>query len=286
MDPEQERKPRFVVCTVGGTPEPIVFCLNSRQPEAVLYVVSEATRDEVAKRIVPNVAPRLVWSSFAVVDPDKPSSTFQAVREEMRRLLTQFKGQPGDVLADITGGTKAMAAGLALAASVMGFRLSYVAGARSEGGTGTVLSGTETPVEEINPLDWFAVPQLETANRLLAMGYPGSAARVLREASKGCSPSVRKRLQRLESLCTGLASIDRFDFRVARNQLKQPLEGSDQPERLIGWEATEALKSLIDHWQACQEIVSAGERPQARSLRPLMLELLANARRRARRGEH
>ncbi|MFN3684280.1 MAG: TIGR02710 family CRISPR-associated CARF protein [Fimbriimonadaceae bacterium] len=277
---------RLLVCTVGGSADPIVFSIDTDQPEAVLFVVSAGSKRVVDEEIHPRLRHKLRYCDSLLVDPDRLSDSFRGISSRIRQKLREWQIQPDSAVADITGGTKAMASGLALAAAVLGLRTRYVSGSRP-GGIGTVDPGTETFVDETNPFDLYAVLHQEEATRMLAEGFPGAAARVLEEAlRRSCSPELKARIEALAGLFRALAAVDRFVFGEAKNDLGRALSLIEMEPRLVGGpEVLQRLRDLRSHWLTCGEIVGGGNKPQDRSMGPLMLELIANARRRRTRRE-
>lgn len=277
---------RLIVCTVGGSPDPIVLSINRDRPDAALFVVSQETKRVLDEQIHPRLekAPRLC--DIVVVDRDRLSDSFRGISSKIREKLREWQVSPSEAVADITGGTKAMAGGLALAAAVLGLRTRYVAGNRPDR-LGAVEPGTETPVDEANPFELYAVLQQEEAARMLAEGYPGAAARVLEEAlRKSCSTELKARIGALAGLLRALEAVDRFAFSAGKSDLGKALDRLEMEPRLVGGPVVlERLRNLRDHWEACGSIVSSGNKPQDRPQTPLMLELVANARRRRARRE-
>ncbi|MEJ5171952.1 MAG: hypothetical protein WHU10_13275, partial [Fimbriimonadales bacterium] len=146
---------RMIVCTVGGTPEPIVLSLQRDQPQGVLFVVSPNTLEIVDAQILPSLQVKPNRVDTVEVDHDRLADAFHAIVQRVRDKLRDWRVQPSETVADLTGGTKAMAGALALAAAVLGLRTRYVAGGRP-GGMGAVDPGTEVLVDEANPFEVYA----------------------------------------------------------------------------------------------------------------------------------
>lgn len=282
----EEARVRLVVCTVGGSPDPIVLSINRDRPDAALFVVSQGTKSVLDEQIHPRLekAPKLC--DIVVVGPDRLTDSFRSISSKIREKLREWQVSPSEAVADVTGGTKAMAGGLALAAAVLGLRTRYVAGNRP-GEAGTVAPGTETPIDEANPFELYAVLHQEEAARMLAEGYPGAAAQVLEEAlGRSCSPELRARIGALAGLFRALEAVDRFAFGAAKSDLGKALDKLEVEPRMVGGpDVLRRLRELKGHWEKCGSIVSSGNKLQDQPQRPLMLELVANARRRRARRE-
>ena len=48
--------PMLLICTIGGSPEPIVASLKSAGPERVWFVVSPQTESEVGEKVLPRLS--------------------------------------------------------------------------------------------------------------------------------------------------------------------------------------------------------------------------------------
>lgn len=125
----------LLVCTVGGSPQPVAAAIRGSQPARVIFVVSPETRGDVEERILPllrqegmNLSP----GQYDVVQiPDAQDST--ACVEKMRELGSEVekwvqRGEGYHAIADFTGGTKCMSAALALVARRWLCHFSYVGG--------------------------------------------------------------------------------------------------------------------------------------------------------------
>jgi hypothetical protein len=154
--------PLLYVCTVGGSPEPLVAALEKFRPARVLFVVSPDSRASLP-RIVETLAAKGyelgpgTRQSVQVRDPDDIVVCVQDMREQLDPEVRRWRAQGSDhdVVADVTGGTKCMSAALALVARPWtGVQFAYVGGAqRTQQGLGVVVSGTERPLIRTNPWD-------------------------------------------------------------------------------------------------------------------------------------
>lgn len=275
-----KRTYRGLIATVGGTADPIVVTIEQQRPEFVLFVVSDESRgtaELVAEASEPETPPQ--YSYLEVSDPQDFGSSYEEIRRGTDLWLTEKNLAPLEVTADITGGTKVLSAALALSGAEQFQEFTYVGGEqRDKGGLGVVRNGTEYVITSLNPWDTYAVRDLERANHLLA-GYNAElAADVLEEAAKKCNPDLKNRLNRLGRLARKFGEADRFSFR--NPDLPKYLNGANF--RVLKQEFPQ-LEPMGDHWLRVAGDLTNKDCTPGRST---LLELLANARRRAAQGRY
>jgi CRISPR-associated protein (TIGR02710 family) len=226
-------QPAVLVCTVGGSPQPILSALRARRWEHVVFV---CTRDEDgaagSAELVESAAaggPPLPeraglaagqWDIVSV-PPDDPDRAFAALAERLHGLMRAHPGAA--VIADFTGGTKSMSAALMLAALDAGAELQLVAGRRVD--LVRVLDRSERAI---------AVPTLRIAagrefERLAAgwerFAYQQAAeglARLRNDLKKAGLPRAELgRYARAQELSEAFAAWDRFDHKRAAGALRR-----------------------------------------------------------------
>lgn len=159
---------KVLIVSVGGSPAPVIFSLNQRQPEYVIYFASSTSR----KMVRENIEPALTFKPRdheILVTPDEEDlglSVAELLRE-VPRLLDLWGIGFEELLGDYTGGTKTMSAALVLALAERGCSYSYVGGkSRSKDGLGVVLDGHEKMLFLDNPWDSLAVSACRDAQLL------------------------------------------------------------------------------------------------------------------------
>ena len=273
-----ERRIRGLVATVGGTADPVVVTIDQSRPDFVLFIVSEGSR-ETAELVVEasELEPPPLCDYWEISDPQNFATSYDEIRQGTEDWLAKRGLDPREVTADITGGTKVMSAAFALAGVERFREFTYVGGSeRNKGGLGVVRNGTEYVVSSLNPWDTYAVRSLERANGLLAEYHAGLAGQQLRSAAETCSPEFRERLHRFAALAEKFDETDRFHF----TSLPRYLKGRNY-EKLVA--EFPVLERWAEHWTAVGADFSDGSRTPGR---PTLLELLANARRRARQARY
>lgn len=267
-----------MIVTVGGSPEPVISTLREARPRCVLFVASEQSRAEVESKILPGLDFAISPNYCVLSDGNRIERIYGELRQQIRDWLRLNGLRPADVAVDITGGTKPMAAGLALAAIEHFSQFRYVSGTRrTKEGLGVVESGTEYTVKSGNPWDVEAVKEREKAAWLYEKGDPAQAARVLEGASEKCSPKQGRALKGYARLMEILDAADRFDFDGA---IRKANKFRDAHGILLATETDEfavtALEELWKHWPAVQ-----GELRKEGPMSATVRELICNADRRA-----
>jgi len=279
----------LLICTVGGSPEPIVATIKHWRPARIRFVHSPQTKAEIETTIVPKATAEGLHLDPGRYDlfelPD--AEDFPACLVRLRALTPDVeqwtnRGRDFQVVVDFTGGTKCMSAALALHARRWPCLVSYVAGtARNKGGVGVVVSGTEKVVHSVNPWDALGYQAIEDFIVLFDQGAFAAAARLADEAKRRVSREDRKReLNVLEHLARALDTWERFDHRTAREHLKVVEKGANDLRAALGAQRGSHVLDRIAHLASHLDQLLASPRPG----RCHVVDLLANARRRQEEG--
>lgn len=150
-----------LVCTVGGSPEPLISTINHHNPRRIIFIGSSDT-EKHAHDIMSQTQHRVPYHFFELTDFQNLNLCVRDIRNELQNYLHKHKTNPEiKFVADITGGTKPMSAALTLA--MMDYpdcRLSYIGGDKREGGTGKVQSGHEKIICLANPWEVMAIREI------------------------------------------------------------------------------------------------------------------------------
>ncbi len=214
----------ILICTVGGSPEPVLRSISENSPRFVHFVCSEddaatgskGSHVEVTKQRGIATRAGLAPDTYMVhrVPGDDPEAAYVIIDEVMTSALDE---PPDDVVADFTGGTKSMSVGLVLAAAGRpSVRLQLVTGPRPD------LFKVRTGMERVLPLR-LLLPRLrseleQAAGAWRRFAYDDAAERLdalLREAPA----AERGPIERLCALSRGFAAWDRFEHARALDLL-------------------------------------------------------------------
>jgi CRISPR-associated protein (TIGR02710 family) len=283
-------KENVLICTVGGSHQPVVTAIRETDPLFVCFLctdrdpvtgqpgsrvqvegkgsVIKAHRDDTAPSL-PNIP------SQAGLEPDRygvwvvPADDLDGVVSETLKLISELREQFPDafLLADYTGGTKTMTAGLVMAAlETEDVELRLVTGAR--GDLIKVHDGTERSIAasaEGVRLRRAMAPNLAAWGRY---SY-GEAANGLARLPAPRDPRLRAELQIAHDLSAAFDDWDRFDHGRALQRLRVY-----RPR--IGARAGRLLKFL-------ELLASHGDKRQEPAR---LMDLWGNAQRRAAQGRY
>jgi CRISPR-associated protein (TIGR02710 family) len=129
----------ILICTVGGSHQPILTALRARQWERVVFVCTPGAGGSaiMVEEAVGTLPPIPVLAGLdpdgwelVTVPPDEPDAAFAVLVDKLRALARDLPG--AEIVADFTGGTKSMSAALTLAALEAGAALQLVTGDRPD----------------------------------------------------------------------------------------------------------------------------------------------------------
>jgi len=228
-----------LICTVGGSHEPVVKAIEHLRPDHVCFVCSDDDPATGSKGSYIQITGKgnIIKASFRDEKPTLPNIPAQAgLREEQFTVLrvqpdslddiyhrlTTWIGerdrQAERVIADYTGGTKTMSAALVAAALDEGVDLQLVSGSRSN------LLKVESGAEYVSP----AAATESRFRRQLARALTAwqrfaydEAAFMLDKLTPPTGPKLRGQFERAVAVSQALAAWDRFDHEAAREILSR-----------------------------------------------------------------
>ena len=273
----------LLICTVGGTPDPLVKSLLHWQPARAIFVPSQQTRsqvDAVLRAYAEHARQPLSPGCYRISAMDDAENLYgclqviRALDDEVQDWLK--RGDDYQVVADFTAGTKCMSAALALHARRWQCRFSYVGGARrTKEGVGVVEAGSERVVYSANPWDALGFQVVEDAVTVFNHGGYAAAADLLERAMKRIeSLTVKRELATLKAVLDGYAAWDRFNHEAARTRFDDALKNRNDLAAIFA-----DAQSLIDRIERHRESVAQLSDKNESTER--ITDLVCNARRRA-----
>ncbi|HLI49019.1 MAG TPA: TIGR02710 family CRISPR-associated CARF protein [Chthonomonas sp.] len=281
-------KYNLLICTIGGSSEPIVASLKHWKPERVVFVPSAETEKYIEGirslaeqndlRISPGQCDTIVLTD---------GQDFARCVEELRDLTPLVKdwlerGDRYQAVVDFTGGTKCMAAALALQARDWRCIFSYVGGAqRTSNGVGIVVSGKEQVLHTSNPWDALGFQTTERFAVLFDQHAFAAAAEVAKVARNNTSsPSLKRELNALCQLAEAYDAWDRFDHKQALSKLQEAMRAINDLAAALPSLRSHTLERLFDsHYQILQQLAS-DPLPDQQHIK----DLVSNAKRRKEEG--
>jgi CRISPR-associated protein (TIGR02710 family) len=266
---------KVLILTVGTTREPLEVALSEHAPQGVVFLASQQSHP-VAAELLRDYGASFRHHTLLLEDAE---SLLEAYQKALLALRKALEWEAKAIVADLTGGTKPMAAGLTLALTGRGVVFSYVGGERRDPKTGRVVSGEERLRLLEDPTARFGLREWAGFTRAWnALNLGMALAELESLLSRPLSPSETRFYLAMRGVVEGLMEWDRFRHREALERLSAHL-----PVALAVAEAwghggkVRVLKGLEDLLPHLKSIVEAGEKPTF----SLLQDLLANAERRA-----
>jgi CRISPR-associated protein (TIGR02710 family) len=275
----------LLICTVGGSPEPVVAALKQWRPLRVRFVHTPQTKGDIEARILPMALAEGVDLDAGRYDPfELPDGQDLAnCLDRLRQLTPEVgdwaaRGPRFQVVVDFTGGTKCMSASVGLQASRWPCLFSYVGGGeRTKDGIGVVVSGTERIVYQANPWDALGHQAVEDFVVLFDQHAFVAAARVAGLAKTRVSRPDRKReLAVLEQFAKAFDAWDRFDHQSSSSTFDSIAKSANDLRAVFGASKADRVLDAIARLASHIAALCGAPAPS----RHHVLDLLANAKRR------
>jgi CRISPR-associated protein (TIGR02710 family) len=282
---QEPAKHVLLMCSVGGTPEPVVAAIRQWRPTRIMFLCSDQTRasisaalDLLAGNDDPAIPPGCTDETL-LRDPQDLQHTLRDLRP-LDHYVQSWHQRRADyvVVVDFTGGTKVMSAALALVARRWKCTFSYVGGQeRNKDGVGVVVSGREKPFSQFNPWDALGYQAVEDAVAVFNHGGYAAAAALLDGAVKNAEkPEVKRELSTLKAVIDAYAAWDRFDHKEAAQRFTDALKNRNDLAAVFSHDASSLIARLERQGDRVAHLAAQNE-PTTASVE----DLLHNARRRA-----
>lgn len=275
----------ILVLTVGGSHQPILTAIEALRPDRVVFLCSDDTpAGKGSWRQIVGVG-KVIKGKRGLDSPDLPNivtlselrqDQYEVVRiqdldsleacyhEALATLGKLRRDWPeARIVADYTGGTKSMTAGLAIAAlDDERCEMNLVAGTRAD------LDRTRDRTQFAQPVAVWEVRARrqfrEVSTRVARFDYAGAVSLLEHIALMPVSRDLREAVRAWVAICRGLDAWDRFAHREAR-QLLEPYR-----------------PRLVPHWIMLDALCE----PEPRDPYLQVDDLLFNAERRAEQGRY
>ncbi len=218
---------KALLVSVGGDLAPTIFAINRLRPEALCFFVAEARQGEIDREIIPKIEqPPRQWDQIVTPDPEDLVPCCRALLREIPGLISRWGIEPSQLTIDYSGGTKTMAAALALcAAEVSSTFHMVVSKGQANGGTEAAVGGEARAVHQGNPWDELAASGRREAAAAFNQARYREAADLFRKIEKRVSGGAKPLYKSLADLSEGYAFWDAFDYREGWNRLQSAKKG-------------------------------------------------------------
>ena len=279
----------LLVCTVGGTPDPLVTSLLRWQPARILFVPSAQTSsqvDAVLRGYAEHAGQPLSPGCYRLCPVEDAEELHGCLRviKGLDHEVADWIGRGGDyqVVADFTAGTKCMSAALALQARRWPCRFSYVGGARrTKDGVGVVEAGSERIIHSANPWDALGFQAVEEFVVLFdQQAFAAGVVLADRTMRNVTEPSRKREMNALKLLAEAYDAWDRFDQGSAMTKFQELAKYDNDMQALFGQAKADQIRaSARAHIDYLRKLLECNP-PSMQHV----ADLLANARRRKTEG--
>ena len=277
---------KAMILTVGGTPRPLIESLNRYRPEHVCFVASQESVDLIAE-VKRGSKSKFRDHKVLLDDINDITHCFEKTLECSAHLEKEGVA-PGGVVADFTGGTKVMSSALTLVAIARGYSLSYTGGAeRDKEGMRQVIDGTERVFQQASPWEVLAIDDRRNAAEMFNMfQFEAAKASLSAALRKTQRAELRHYIEAEQYLADAYAAWDRFHHTHAHDLLEKGWRKlhtySDISRDAEAGTLASRVKENLGFLRAFKE--------QSKNFKKLchghLLDLLANAKRRATEGKY
>jgi CRISPR-associated protein (TIGR02710 family) len=246
---------RMLIATIGNTPEPIALAIAAHEPTRVALVASGGSLPTAREVLARFGFDEAVWS---VEDAESLSEAYRTTRKELATAFDRF--DVAALIVDVTGGTKAMATGVALACRGIGATFSYVGGTQRDA-VGRVVTGSE----RLRVLDDPTAAEADAAWWTLRGAWNAHAyafgSAVARRAEQAAVRSAERAFHRaMAGACAGMAAWDAGDYPTAHATLLPAVAaGHDAALRLRHGEKERVLRALMPFASELQPLLRGDE---------------------------
>lgn len=283
-----------LIISVGGTEAPIVKSIGQHKPQYICFLCSQKTVE-----LIPNIRKMLVeqfgddllsFKDHKVILDDENDliHCYQKARECIAQLEV-WGVAAADTVVDYTGGTKQMSVALGLATVKEGYEFSYIGGERrSKAGVGIVLDGSEVVRSGINPWSLYAIDDRKLIAKYFNR-YQFIAAKEICDtlaAKQVLDDTLKGFFKIVSQLCTIYDLWDKFQHLEALKQTKSALE---QMKNYFAFNRQVKYQQFVSdveaNFERLKELCPDSKPPKTPN-RHLVVDLVANAERRATEGKY
>jgi CRISPR-associated protein (TIGR02710 family) len=221
-----------------------VYSINRLKPEALCFVLPEASKALVESAIQPNIQqmPRR-WDWIVLADTAEFSTTYQPLARSLPDLLQTWEIQPGELVVDLSGATTAMASSLSLVTLPWTSRLIELRPEREGLGGDRVGLDSKTLVwTQSNPWDEQAAVSRREGCELFNQGLFDAAVKLFREVELRVSGGQKPLYRAFADLAEGYGLWERFHYRQAWDKLKTAMKAIEMASL---WGGPPGLKAVV-----------------------------------------
>ncbi len=233
----------LVVAFVDDAPS-AVYSINRLKPDALCFVLPEASKALVESAIQPNIQqmPRK-WDWIVLADTGEFPSAYQSLARSLPDLVRTWEVQPGELVVDLSGATASMAAALSLVTLPWTSRLIQLRPNREGSEGDRVDLGLKTLIwTQGNPWDEQAAVSRREGCELFNQGLFYAAVKLFREVELRVSGGQKPLYRAFADLAEGYELWERFHYRQAWDKLKTAMKALEMASL---WGGPPGLKAIV-----------------------------------------
>jgi len=203
---------RYLIMTVGFSPEPMIMWIKAFKPERVYFLYSADT-----EKLIDTIADQAGLRPSQVRLGEVGSSNTIDVYEKIKKFIDDDKLDLSKVAIDISGGKKSMVAGCTLAANYLGLDVLYVDYTNYNQHFRKPKPGSEIPVKLDDPLEVFGDREMQKGKAKFNSEDFVSAAEIFKDIKERV---VNPRYYEMyEGLANGYKELENMKFKEAYFQI-------------------------------------------------------------------
>ena len=281
-----EPRTKAMILTVGGAVKPLIESLNHYRPQHVCFVASQQSIDLISE-VKRGSKSKFKDHKVLLDDINDITHCFEKTLECSSHLE---KGgiAPADVAADFTGGTKVMSSALTLVCIAKGYRLNYTGGAeRDNGAMGKVINGTEQIFEQASPWEVLAIEDRKRAAEMFnKFQFEAAKASLAAAADKTPKGELKHYLEAQQYLTDAYMLWDKFHHSHACDLMEKGCRKLRTYSEISRDREADALAKQVEDSLAFLRTFKQQSKNFKKLCSNHLLDLLANAKRRATEGRY
>ena len=283
---------KALIISVGGSFEPVFKALEHHRPDFVVFLISQESL-EVRNKVVQTArSAGLEFESKVSITEDEADLVECYKKSELAIQKALESGfSTGQLFVDYTPGTKTMSVALALASAPVRIQsFSYISGSqRTKDGLGVVKDGTELPIRNANPWEYFSIFERRSLTILWNQFQFKQCATLLEKLIENVGPH-RRFFKDLLVAAQGFHFWDLFQYDLAFRKLAS----IDFPSYLPGDDKTifTFMQDIHKSKELLEKIntslyggIKKGRNYEPSPSRELILDLVSNSERRFEEGQ-
>ena len=270
----QDQPIKALIVAVVENMAPAIYSINRLKPEALCFVLPEASKTLVESVVQPNIQqmPKR-WDWVVTNEVGEFPACYQLLARSLPDLLRTWDVQYGELVLDISGATPAMAGALTLVAVPWTSRVVAMIPAQVDREDDRIeLDGKPFIWTQNNPWDEQATVARREGCELFNRGLFPAAAKLFREVEVRVSGGQKPLYRAFADVAEGYELWERFHYRQAWEKLKASTKALEMASL---WGGPPGLKAMLSPIKVNASFLEKLVLDPAEIKESLVLDLLA-----------